>query len=260
MPFPVSQRVIYQKNPLEEVLCQVQFPPILRIDTEEPAQFQEAIRANYPFYSVKPASMLMGVPPELAAKLPKGFPFISGQPTHEFTSQDKKWTLSLTRDFIALSCSSYKKWEDFRDHFIEPFNILLNQYKPSFFTRIGLRYRNVIRKSTLDLTDVGWDVLLKPWIAGALADPGISADVLHSVQELRFRISDDEYLQAQHALAMDNRDSYLIDADFYNDKQTEPSHAIERLSSLNKQSGFFFRWCINDRLHNAMEPQPVSGN
>ena len=46
MPFPVTKRIIYKKNPLVEVICQLRFPPILSIDTEIPARFQGAIKKN----------------------------------------------------------------------------------------------------------------------------------------------------------------------------------------------------------------------
>ena len=48
MPFPETDRVIYAHNPLEQVICQFRFPPILRIDSELPAQFQDRIRHEFP--------------------------------------------------------------------------------------------------------------------------------------------------------------------------------------------------------------------
>ena len=43
-------RVIYKNNPLERVLIQLKFPPILLIDSQEPAEFQEKIRSSFPYY------------------------------------------------------------------------------------------------------------------------------------------------------------------------------------------------------------------
>ena len=53
MPFPEVKRVIYKKNPLDRVICQLRFAPILKIDAEIPADFQEMIRADFPNYSEK---------------------------------------------------------------------------------------------------------------------------------------------------------------------------------------------------------------
>src|SRR5258708_12324597 len=53
MLFPESERVIYDKNPLQQVICQLRFPPILRINTEVPVAFQERVKQDYPFYQEK---------------------------------------------------------------------------------------------------------------------------------------------------------------------------------------------------------------
>ena len=48
MPFPEVDRVIYTTNPLDREICQLRFPPILKIDTEIPSQFQDKLRSEYP--------------------------------------------------------------------------------------------------------------------------------------------------------------------------------------------------------------------
>src|SRR5713226_162290 len=64
MPFPDSQRVIYDRNPLEEVVCQVKFPPILKIDSAAPAAFQDEIRGTYPLLQEVPG-ILVDLPAEI---------------------------------------------------------------------------------------------------------------------------------------------------------------------------------------------------
>ena len=51
MPFPNVPRVTYRNNPLVQVICQLRFPPILKIDAEVPADFQESIRKDFPKFS-----------------------------------------------------------------------------------------------------------------------------------------------------------------------------------------------------------------
>lgn len=48
--FSNDERVIYAKRQLVEVICQLRFPEILKIDVSEPADFQERIRRDYPQY------------------------------------------------------------------------------------------------------------------------------------------------------------------------------------------------------------------
>ena len=49
--FSASERVLYGKRQLIEVICQLRFPTILSISAKEPAEFQEAIRAEFPRYA-----------------------------------------------------------------------------------------------------------------------------------------------------------------------------------------------------------------
>lgn len=263
MAFPDKPRVIYEKNPLEEVICQLRFPTILKIDTEAPAAFQESIRADYPFYKSRPALKLPeGLPADVATLLVKDLP-LGGQVAHDFTTRDEKWTAGLTREFLALTCRSYDRWENFKRLLAGPLNALQTFYAPAFYTRIGLRYRDIIRRSSLGLEQVGWADLLKPWVASAFGSSDVAADVEHSGHELLIRLPDGRSrVRVHHGTVLDEATKetcYVIDADFFADQQTEPPHALERLDSLNKQARLFFRWCIEDRLHEAMRPNPVPG-
>jgi uncharacterized protein (TIGR04255 family) len=259
MAFPDAPRVIYGKTPSEEVISQVRFPAILKIESEPPAAFQERIRADYPFYKSRPALKLAeGMPAEVANLLGP----LGGQTAHHFTSRDEKWTVALTREFLALTCHPYDRWESFQDHLNGPLAALEGIYAPGFFTRIGLRYRDVIRRSTLGLENVSWADLLQPWVAGAFASPDVAADVEHSARELLVRLPcERSHVRVHHGTTVDEATKetcYIFDADFFNDQQTEPAHALECLNFLNRQARLFFRWCIQDRLHEAMGPQPVS--
>ena len=51
--FSHEDRCIYRKNQLADVICQLRFPEILSISTNLPAEFQDAIRDEYPQYSSK---------------------------------------------------------------------------------------------------------------------------------------------------------------------------------------------------------------
>jgi uncharacterized protein (TIGR04255 family) len=205
-----------------------------------------------------------GLPAELAELLARDIPVPVGQMAHEFVSRDEKWLLSLTRDFIALTCRRYERWETFKDRYHNPLAALQDLYAPAFFTRAGLRYRDVIRRSVLGLGQVGWAELLQPWLAGVLTSPEVAPDVEHSAGELLLRLPDGRgRVRVHHGLAADaatQEHCYVIDADFFDDQQTEPSHVLERLDFLNKHARLFFRWCIRDRLHQAMRPRPLPGD
>jgi uncharacterized protein (TIGR04255 family) len=101
MPFPKSQRVIYRRNPLEQVICQLKFPIILRIENELPAEFQERIRDRYPILT-EPQMLTSGPEfPEEVMKLVGSLMPVRPARVYEFASADGHWRLTLSKDFIA---------------------------------------------------------------------------------------------------------------------------------------------------------------
>ena len=113
-----NRRYAYGKSQLIEVICQLRFPTILSIDTREPADFQETVRAAFPRYQCQ------------VEKLPG----VNGAPArtvnnHTFISEDGGYKLSLTKDFIALSTMRYTHWEDFAARLDEPLGQFIKIYR-----------------------------------------------------------------------------------------------------------------------------------
>src|SRR5262249_48635801 len=102
MLFPHRPRFIYGKKPSEDVIYQLRFPTILKIEAEIPSAFQERIRKQYPLFREKKADQLP-LPDEVLKMLGGGFPFRGGKPAFDFISADEKWTVSLSSDFVALT-------------------------------------------------------------------------------------------------------------------------------------------------------------
>jgi uncharacterized protein (TIGR04255 family) len=127
MPFPTFERVSYKKNPLAQVICQLRYPAILRISAETPIEFQENIRKQYPLYKEK--NELAATSIDVIAQLPPGAS-INAKPStaYEFSSADKGWVLSLTKDFLALTAHNYERWEDFEDYIMPPFEVFTRVY------------------------------------------------------------------------------------------------------------------------------------
>lgn len=261
MPFPDADRVLYESNPLDEVICQVKFPPILKIDAEEPAGFQEQIRADYPNYESKPSVRVTGnIPPQLAELLGSELPLV-GKKAHEFSSRDELWKLSLTRNFFALTCKRYERWEEFRRRVEAGLVALQRTFAPAYFTRIGLRYQDNISRSRLGLAETPWSELLKPAVAALLGANDIADDVMAvqtaSLVNLPNDIGQAQFKFSRAAKPESGEADFLIDGDFFTEKQTEPTDVLARLDAFNRQARLFFRWCISDRLHHAMGPRPV---
>ncbi len=259
MKFPESQRVTYSRNPLVEVICQLRFPKILRIETEAPVNFQEAIRAEYPtLNSTRAIELPLIFNPQVNSPS-----VVGGQGlTYEFLDKEEKWKLVLSSDFLALSTLSYKDWQDFRTRLSNAINLLVKCYSPSHFTRVGLRYQDLIIRSELELIDHPWRSLLQPPILGTfVADNLPEQDFLEALSVFACRLDySDAILRVRYGLARKGESEelgYLIDADFYTEKNTEISDATRSLDQFNREAGNFFRWCIKRELQQALNPKPI---
>ncbi len=128
-------------------------------------------------------------------------------------------------------------------------------------TRLGLRYRDVIYRSRLHLEETPWCELLQLGISGLLGLPDTAPFVRASASNFILDLPEVEaQVQVYAGLAMDARTketAFMIDADFFTEQQTELSDVFNRLNTLNRQAGKFFRWCITERLHHAMQPTVV---
>lgn len=263
MPFPESPRVVYTKNPLAEVICQLRFPPVLRISSGQVADYQERIRSEYPLYSLEePAIDLPVLRQELPSILQRFGLLISGTTSHKFSTKDSQRFIALAQDFLALRESSYEKWENFRQEIKIAETALREVYEPAFYSRVGLRYKDVISRSRLGLEQAAWKDLLQPHIVAALSVPEVSEAIV-SIQTQSL-ISTPEVpggqVRLMHGLVRpppDGEECYMIDADFHIEVKEGLHEPFDVLDKFNRLAGRLFRWAITDRLHESMGPRPI---
>jgi uncharacterized protein (TIGR04255 family) len=257
MPFPDSQRVIFGKNPLEEVVCQLRFPPVLRVEADAAglAVFQERVRHRFPLYRRTSSGMPMGmlVPPQILQIMAGAGASVA----HEFVSADEIWKISLTREFLAVTTSRYADWSDFKTFLQPAFDALTEAFSPSFFQRVGLRYRDRIDRARIGLIDVPWPELLIPPVLGELSDAVVGPHIEHVARELIVELTEDAgRVRIVHGLQRENDAlTYIIDSDFFLERQTETGEVPHVLEAFNRRAGRLFRWFITRRLHEAMEPR-----
>lgn len=265
MLFPDAKRVIYNKNVLEQVICQLRFPTILKIDTEVPSEFQEHIRHKFPVYQESNEGEDFQLPDGMSQLIPRefmeSFP-IRGNLRYQFLSGDRSWTVSLTRDFVALSTGQYTCWEEFRENMLLVAQALIDVYAPAFITRIGLRYQNVIDRKKLNLTESSWKDVIAQYVLGLLGEEDVADSIGEHRNATSFALSSQhDFVRLDHGL-ITIKDShpqthlYLLDNDLYSDKETKANaeHLAEKLDNFNAANRRLFNWCITDKLRTAMEP------
>lgn len=262
MAFPPVERVLYGVNPLEEVKCQLRFPSILLIDTAAPVAFQEAVRNDFPYYQLKSTVKLpANVPPNLASLVERDLS-LGGSKSHVFSSADRAWTLTLTKDGLSLAWRQYMRWEQFRSRLEAVVAALVAVYRPAFFLHTCLRYRNAIRRSPLGLSDRPWSALLQTWIGGPLHQQEVSNDVESMQTKYVLHLPDGiGRVEANCGLGVHQPSkevAFVIEAHIYHEEPKATNDVFSHLDAINQQARWFFRWCITDELHWAMRPVPLN--
>jgi uncharacterized protein (TIGR04255 family) len=255
---------VYEQNPLKEVVCQLRFPPILRIQTSAPDEFQEVIRKKFPNYDQQleaPIALPPGSPQDLQ-ELAKHIRPAESKRLHLFGSADEAITITLAQDSIALKTIAYPRWEQFREILSFAFDAFVQVYDPAFCSRIGLRYIDVVIRSELGLTDVPWSELIAGHIAGELSDERVAPSIVQALKVVTISLKDrhDELVTIRHgfgALEPGAEYYYIIDADFYTQEQTAFEQTKDILNVFNRRAGDLFRWCITERLSSALGPKQV---
>ncbi len=241
-------RCHYQNNPLAEVICQLRFPEVDIINSATPTQFQEAIRNQYPQYSME-RERPVGKQSE-------------GILNHQFVSNDGVWRVNLTNHFISLSCNRYSSWEQFANRLDIPLAAFIQIYKPDGFNRVGLRYVNFFSRKRLQLEGVPFSELFDAKYLGLMADDALQESSFHSsIVEADIALEDGCRVKIHSGPGMVKRNghqdpdiNFVLDCDYYIAGNTSPKHSASSLEKLHSKTYPVFRGAITNLLHNAMEP------
>ena len=263
MLFSDHPRTHYQKAPVHEVICQLRFPSILSINTTEPADFQEMIRAEFPQYARRqdrPQPRL--VTTSAGAKLEQQPPITN----HHFLSADHCWKVNLTPNFISLSTVRYTDWETFARYLDQALAAFIQIYKPAYFQRVGLRYLNLFSRQRLDEVGTPWSDLIAPVYLGAMQEPDISeADVLNSGVDLLLKL-DNSCQTKIHAgpgrlkvtnanVPQDPEIKFVLDMDLVMNGNTPCTLAAAGLETLHAHATRIFEGALTERVRQAMQPE-----
>jgi uncharacterized protein (TIGR04255 family) len=181
----------------------------------------------------------------------------------KFSSRDGKTWVNLTHGFLALSTESYTVWEDFCSTLQPCLEALTKWYAPSFFSRIGLRYIDVIKRSSLGLAGVNWDALITPPYCGLLGtEIGGSVLGLECVQEVLLADASSIARLATRTVRSSDSDEVqlMIDGDYYDKSQSETGEVWSKLGFLHDRASRVLSSAITSTLRDALGPEPMELN
>lgn len=257
--FSSEPRCHYRSSQLAEVICQLRFPEILAISAKPPMDFQEAIRGDFPQFGQRmeaPAPKITGVPGNMS---------LQNQPAsvnYQFSSADGVWRVNLTSKFISLSCSRYSGWEDFAQRLDKPLAAFIKTYSPAYFERVGLRYLNFISRKELGLEGVPFSELIAPCYLGPIGEEDVNETAASRCSvdaEMAIRGGCRVKIHAGPGLVKKNGQEdkevkFVFDQDLFMPGQLPLNLAVGALQTLHSQADTIFRGAIQEKLHDAMEP------
>lgn len=257
MHFEEFERVEYKHNILFEVLFQVRFPEIMKISQEAPTEFQDIVRkAGYPELSTD----IPVLPPDMLKELEGMIPI---DKVYHFLSEEKDWKISLAKDFIAFTFNgNYTNYAEFRERLEKVLQIFSRIYEPSYFTRIGLRHKNVANSTSLPHAKQGVETFIPEHIFPELATT--IAENIESLQKVSLFNNGNIKANVTHALSkvsgkfrrkeFTNEKSYVIDIDCFSESRTGGiNDVLTRCDTFKGLSWNIFQWSITDALRGTME-------
>lgn len=240
MPDQNGTRPVYRRTPFIDLVCQVQFPPVLKI-SQAPTGFQDRIRRHFPLFEVAPDN--------------RGYQFIT---------EDRSCHLVLTPSSLALVAQRDLGWTSFRSSFLQAFQALQQEFAPTLYSRLGLRSRNLFCRSACNLTGKAWDELFRVPVVNMAPFSALQGEVQANRSEVllalqggsvKARLSHGPVVAQLSGQVVATEACYLLDSDVFVEDRLDAANALALLDRLNQEAVVLFRWCITDALHQALEPQ-----
>lgn len=220
---------------------------MLELESDRPLGFQKSIRKQYPHYKLRKN---VNIGPE---SIDHAF-------HHSFTDKKKRWFVTLKSSSLGIETLHYQGYENLRSRVEYLIGKSQSTRDSDFFTRVGLRYINVLPVGQRGLD--GWvsKDLIEPLLAGSYGKVDQCWQVIAGAGR------SGRYL-FQHGLPGNAppeikhwRDgpNYVIDIDFF-EEDLEVEATLEMLDKLHKESFSLFWWGLGDVAKNHMTSEDVAG-
>jgi uncharacterized protein (TIGR04255 family) len=243
--FPEVERIELKEPPLELVVCQLRFPPILELTPNQPPkEFQKRLAKGYPVSRQQRAGFQVAVA--------GAGPVLTDSAFWGFDDMESRWTVSLGNTFLSLETRHYQNFDEFIGRFMEAFGFVRELYAVEVRERLGLRYLDRLARSKQPSLPADWPSRIQPDI--------IPLRRLRGQDEPQSGLLDGRFAFGDHVLAVR---AAFTDAGFPGateaelaldlDCFTERRAPLEGIDNLLRQfralSYRAFRWVLGDLIH-----------
>jgi len=252
-PFgPPVQEVRLTRAPLVNVIAQVRFPAVMRIEADSGfvATFQESIRNDYPILRPERQLGVMigpgGIQPQDAGTV------------WRFEAKDPDaWQVTLAPTFVSLSAKRYTRRSDLLARLTVVLHALEGWLHPTICDRIGVRYVDRVTGDQL----ARLRTLVRPEILGVAGDDAAlgSAEVVHALSDTLFQLDDSSQLRGRWGrlpagatydpgVEPAREPSWVLDLDHYTSQREDFDLAAigGKVTEFCERIYTFFRWAVTE--------------
>lgn len=261
MPFPEKNRVKFNNNPLIEVVCQLTFSQKLygkdSTFENDAASIHDEIKSELPFFT-KAKSVSIEI--ESSNQKVKH----NEVEVFEYSSQDQTSKVILSPDSFTLVITKYEGWQSFYKLLSFVVSKLEKYSATKSYKRIGLRYKDIIQRSSLGLSpSVRWHELLNDKLTCLLQNDEFSEKIKGLQSSFIMDLSDiDEHSRMSSTYGIVSHSEtketcFMVDSDFYVEGEITNDSSKKYLDAFNLKSRNYFQWCLKERLYSALQPTEI---
>lgn len=244
MTFPVTSREVYTQNFIMEAVCQVRFPRLLEIESQVPAKFQRTLLPDFPLLASREQfGISFGqVGGDASTPMP------TRTTVYDFRTSDGNVTVALCSEYVSIVMGKYVDWTTLRTYMVKALGAAAECYGIPIFTRLGLRYVNVIPQIAEK-----WDEVLNPCLVGPLATVDMSS-VRAWQSASSFSMGNARQLNMMASLGDAGTPSFVLDLDIFSTSGGvfDVEAVATSFDEMNAQATDAFNWAKGPRLEQAL--------
>jgi uncharacterized protein (TIGR04255 family) len=234
---PHVESVRYTRNFIKTVVCELRFPTLLDLEMAPPAKLQAALRKEFPIYD-KQKSVDVSVGNS-----------VSSENAYYFRTVKGDWTVGLRSSSLSVETHAYTEFSDFYDRLDRVLNAAEKIIDTDFFTRVGLRYINVVPVVMSD----GLNEWINPGLIGALSD-NVFGDIEQYASELQGSTDSGKYsLRQALKYRSEGKAEYVLDYDFFQEN-VKLVDTLGLVSEFNKINFSLFHYCLGTKAIEFLGP------
>lgn len=231
-------RIVYPRNFIRQAVCELRFPTIFEIeDARPPESFWKVLRRQFQDHevlanvNVRPGSVVTAN-------------------AHQFKSKRGRWVVVLRPSAITLETARYGSFEEFEEQLQLVIAAAAETIDSEFFTRVGLRYVNVLpcQASSID----GWlnDQLARPLSEGTFGDVDFYWQQVHGKTAAGGYTFQHGINGSQEQLP--SRTGYILDYDFF-DQDVAVVDALATVKKLHELEHSLFSWTLGEKARDYLK-------